>query len=43
MHHTYSRSVRDFRLNRGMQIVLEIALAVSSALFVSYLILHLPI
>ncbi len=43
MYYTYSKGVRAFRLNRGLQIVLEIAFAVSSALFVSYLILHLPI
>jgi hypothetical protein len=43
MHNTYPRSVRVFRLSRGMQIALEIALAVSSALFISYVILHLPI
>jgi hypothetical protein len=37
---TYPKSVRVFRLSRGMQIVLELAVAVSAALFVSYLILH---
>jgi len=40
MNYTYSRSVRVFRISRGMQIMLEVALAVSSALFMSYLILH---
>jgi hypothetical protein len=40
MNYTYPRSVRVFRVSRGMQIMLEVALAVSSALFVSYLILH---
>lgn len=40
MYHTYPKSVRAFRLGRGAQIVLDIAVALSSALFVSYLILH---
>lgn len=40
MNYSYPRSVRYFRLSRGMQIALEIAVAVSSALFVSYLILY---
>lgn len=43
MYYAYSKSVRAFRLNRTLQFVLEIAFAVSSALLVSYLILHLPI
>jgi hypothetical protein len=40
MNYSYPRSVRIFRISRGMQILLEVALAVSSALFVSYLILY---
>jgi len=40
MNYSYPRSVRVFRLSRGMQIALEVAVAVSSALFMSYLILH---
>ncbi len=40
MNYTYPRSVRVFRISRGMQIMLEVALAMSSALFMSYLILH---
>lgn len=40
MYYSYPRSVRIFRINRGIEIVLEVALAVSAALFVSYLILH---
>ena len=40
MHYTYPRSVRVFRLSHGMQTVLDVAVAVSSALFFSYLILH---
>jgi hypothetical protein len=40
MYYSYPRSVRVFRISRGMQIVLEVALAVSTALFMSYLILH---
>ena len=40
MTYSYPKSVRIFRLSRGMQIVLELAVAVSSALFMSYLILH---
>jgi hypothetical protein len=40
MNYSYPRSVRVFRLSRGMQIVLEVAVAMSAALFMSYLILH---
>jgi hypothetical protein len=40
MHYTYPRSVRVFRLSHGTQIVLDVAMAVSAALFFSYLILH---
>ena len=40
MNYSYPRSVRVFRISRGMQIALEVALAMSSALFMSYLILH---
>jgi len=40
MNYVYPRSVRVIRLSRGTQIVLEVAVAVSSALLMSYLILH---
>lgn len=40
MNYSYPKSIRYVRLSRGMQIALEIAVAVSSALFMSYLILH---
>ena len=40
MNYVYSRTIRYVRLSRGMQIALEVAVAVSSALLASYLILH---
>lgn len=40
MHCTYPKTIRVYRLSRGMQMVLELAVAISSALCVSYLILH---
>lgn len=40
MYYSYPKTMRILRLSRGMQIVLEIAVAVSSALCMSYLILH---
>lgn len=40
MMYSYSKTIRYVRLSRGMQIALEVALAISSALLTSYLILH---
>ena len=40
MNYSYPKSIRYIRLSRGMQIALEIAVAASAALFVSYLILY---
>lgn len=40
MNYSYPRSIRYVRLSRGMQIALEITVAVSAALFLSYLILY---
>jgi hypothetical protein len=40
MNYSYPRTIWYVRLSRGMQITLEVALAFSSALLASYLILH---
>lgn len=40
MNYSYPKTIRYVRLSRGMQIALEVAVAISSALFVSYLILY---
>ena len=40
MHHTYPKTVRVFRLSPAMQMTVEIAVAMSAALFMSYLIVH---
>ncbi|HVB34611.1 MAG TPA: hypothetical protein VNJ52_09600 [Patescibacteria group bacterium] len=40
MNYSYPKSIRYVRLSWGMQVALEIAVAVGSALFASYLILH---
>jgi hypothetical protein len=40
MYYTYPRTIRVYRLSRGMQMALELVVAVSSALCFSYLILH---
>jgi len=40
MYYSYSRPVRVLRLSRGMQRRLEIAIAVSSALLMGYLIMR---
>ena len=40
MNYVYSRTIRYVRLSRGMQMTLEVAVAISVALLVSYLILH---
>jgi hypothetical protein len=40
MNYSYPRTIRYVRLSRGMQLALEIAVAVSSALFVGYLIVY---
>ncbi len=40
MYYSYSRPVRVLRLSRAMQTALEIAIAVSSALLMSYLIIR---
>jgi hypothetical protein len=40
MNYSYPRTIRYVRLSRAMQIALEIAVALSSALLASYLIVH---
>jgi len=40
MHYIYPKTVRVYRPSRGLQIAFDLAVAVSSALFFSYLILH---
>lgn len=40
MTYCYSKTIRYVRLSRGIQIALEFAVALSTALLASYLILH---
>lgn len=40
MYYTYRSTLRVWRLSRGVQIALELAVGFSTALCVSYLILH---